>query len=358
MANPNLTALAAYSGKYEKQLMAKMYKELTLAADGIQVIPGVKNELTLTRLTVGKGIKPYTGRFVSMDGQLKYAERKLSVKKAQRDIEIEPEKYRNAWLGEMRPGTEESKNKAIPFSQFTWEQVMKENAEEVVELLYHGEGKEAFAAYAAGTAYTVGAKIYWVNTSAQSETQYYKVIAATTAGQTPLTNPEKFEWAGNIAVAKGYNAILQDAIDDEGFDSIVSTGAITSEDAYDQFTGVWRNQRDQVKARGANIYCSVNASEMLMDGIEDLKKYYDEVNNIIYLPKTNKKCIIKPVSWLSNSDRLICTPNNNLLLGTDSLNDMNSINNIEQHYTLETSMTFVIGTQIRDLDALTINDQE
>jgi hypothetical protein len=359
MPNPNLTALAAYAGKYEKALMAKMYKELALAADGIQVIPGVKSALKLTRLIVGKGIKPYTGKFVSMDDQLKYAERTLTVEKGQRDIEIEPEKYRTTWMSEITPGTQEASNKAIPFSQFTWDTIMKENAEEIVEMLYFGVGKSAFAAYAAGTAYSVGDLIYFNNTNAQNETQYYKCVTATSAGQSPITHPDKWQWAGNLAVNKGYNALIQDAITNEGFDEIASTGAITSTDAYAQFTAVWRKQKEQVKQKGAFVYCSVNAMEMLMDDYENkIKKNFDEVDGIIYLAKTNRKAIVKPVSWLSGSGRLICTPANNLLLGTDALSDLNGIQNIAKHYTLESSLSFVIGGQVRDLDALTINDQE
>lgn len=359
MPNPDLQALSAYSGKYEQALMAKMYKELNLAADGVQVIPGVKSQLTLTRLIVGKGIKPYTGKFVSTDGQLKYAERKLSVEKAQRDIEIEPEKYRTTWMAEQRPGTQDAANKAIPFSQFTWETIMKENAEEVVEMLYFGKGKTAFAAYNAATVYNPGDLISFNNVNAQSETQYYKCIAVTVAGQSPTTNPEKWEWAGNLAVTKGFNGVIADAIANDGFDQIANTGAIDPASAYGQFTAVWRKQREQIKQKGANIYCSVNSMEALLDDYENkIKKNFDETNGIIYLAKTNGKCAIKPVSWLSGSDRLICTPNNNLVLGTDALSDLNGIQNIIKHYTVESSMSFVIGAQIRDLDALTINDQE
>ncbi len=356
--NPDLQALTAYSGKYQQALLGKLYRQLTLDADGIQVIPNVKNTLTLGRLAVGKGWKPYSGKFNSSDGQLKYTDRALTVQPAQRDIEIEPEKYRTTWLSEFVPGTSSANDLTIPFAQFTWQEIMNESAQEIVEMLYYGKGKAAFATYSAGTAYNVGNLVAFVNTAEQNETQYYKCIAATSAGQSPLTTAAKWTRVDNLAITKGFGAVFTDAINNEGFNAIVSTGAITSTTAYDQFTSVWRALPEQIKMKGALIYCSVNSLEYLMDDYESkVKKYFDVVDNIVYLGKTNQKCILKPVSWLSGSSRLIATPAKNLVLGTDALSDMNTIRNIPQHYSLQTSMKVLLGTQVRDLDVLVLNDQ-
>lgn len=355
--NPDLSALSAYAGKYDKNLFTRLFKELVLTADGVQVLNAIKSTLKLTRINTTKGIKPYTGKFVSMDGQLKYAERTITVNKAQRDIEIEPEKYRTTWMGEQRPGTNDAANKAIPFAQYVWEAIMKQIAEEVVGMLYWGVGTSAFSAYSGATVYTAGALISFTNTSYSNETQYYKCLATTTAGQSPITNPEKWDWAGNLAFNKGFKAIIADAISTDGFSNVVTTGAITNSTAYAQFTSVWRALPDQYKRDGANMYCSQTVYEYLMDDLENTTKYTKENNEVLYLPKTGKKAILKPVDWMYGSGKIIATPMNNLVIGTDSLSDMNTIGSVETVYTTQNGITFLLGTQIRDLDGLAVNDQ-
>lgn len=358
MSNPDLSALTAYAGKYEKAIFARLFKELQLQADGIQVLNGVKSKMKLTRLNVSKGVKPYTGKFVSMDGQLKYAERTISAELAQRDIEIEPKKYQATWQAETVPGTSGASNMAIPFAQWVWDTVMKETAEEVVSMLYFGEGKAAFAAYSGATAYSVGDLISFTNTSASNETQYYKCIVATSAGESPLTDADKWEWAGNLALNKGIGKIFDDAVSNDGFDNIISTGDINALDAYDQYTSVWRGLPDEYKKRGAMMYSSQTSYEYLMDALENINKYSKETNEVLYLPKTGKKAMLKPVDWLSGSNKIIATPMNNLIVGTDSLSDLNDISTVPTVYTLQSGITFTIGVEVRDLDGLAINDAD
>jgi len=362
--NPNLLALVAYAGKYQPTLLGQLYKELALAAEGIRVIPGVKNKLIMPRLRIGKGLKPYTGTFASAPDQLKYSDRTLEVARAQRDLSIDPEKYRTSYLSFLdtsvaSAGSNANKERQIPFAQFMWQEFMKENAEEIVEALYFGEGVDAFAAFNAGSTYAVGNLVkFAISVGGVTEMNYWKCTAITTAGQSPTTHPAKWQNVNHLAIFKGYKSIIASAIATEGFDQIASTGALTVADAYDQFTEVYRLQIEQVKKGKTVIMCSQNSYETLLDSIEENStKNYELINGIAYLPKTNNNCMIKPVSWLAGSNRLICTPANNLVVGTDQLSDMNQLTNIPQHYHLETSLSFLMGTQIADLDVLTINDQ-
>lgn len=364
MANPTLTALTAltaYAGTFEKQLMGQLYKELNLQADGIRVLPGISNKTTMPRLRVGKGLKPYTGKFVSSDDQFKYSDRSIMVERVQRDVEIDPEKYRTTYLAESVAasyGSNANKEAQIPFAAFMWQEFMKENAQEVVEMLYHGKGKAAFATFNPATAYAVGALVnYSVNVGGKSETQYFRCITVTTAGQDPVGTPANWEKVDYLALTKGFGQIIIDAINNEGFNQIVNTGVINANTAIDQFKAVFRKQLTQVKQEGATIYCSYSNFEKLLDGIGTRNIAFQQTDNITYLPETDRKAIIKPVYWLGDSNRLICTKANNLTLATDQLSDMNKLTNIPQHYTLESSLSFLIGTQIADLDVLTINDQ-
>lgn len=357
--DPNVAALVAYPGRFRKEIFGQMYKELNLTADGIRVLNNIKNSVVMPRLRIGKGWKPYTGDFVPTPDQLKYSDRTLSVERAQRDIIIDTEKYRLTYLSEQQSGsagTNSNKAGQLPFEAWTWGELAKEGGQSLSAALYNGVAKAAFTAYNAGTAYSVNSLVAFVNTTAQNETQYYKVVATTTAGQTPISHPAKFSWVGELAMFTGFGKIITDEIA-LGFNQIVSTGAITVADAVSQFKNVFRIQHEQIKASGALVYCSYNNFEKLMDAMSEKEKYLNKIDDVVYLPETNRKAIVKPVSWLGGSNRLICTPANNLTVGTEQLEDMNKITIQPNHYKIEASMSFLFGTQIADLDVLTINDQ-
>src|SRR5690349_4055157 len=102
MSNPTITNLAAYPGEYKQDLISELYNGLRLEQEGILLMPGVKNKVNLHKLLVADGAKPYTGNFVSKDGDINFVPRVLEVEKAQRDLEIEPEKYRTTFMAKMR----------------------------------------------------------------------------------------------------------------------------------------------------------------------------------------------------------------------------------------------------------------
>lgn len=365
MNQQDFNSLSSYAFNFEKQLMGKLYAELNVTADGIRVMQNLKVPTKLPRLAVGKGLKPYTGNFAPMDNQFKYSDREIAVERAQRDIALDPEQYRQTYLtladatAANAGSSNANKQAQIPFAQFTWQEYMKENAQEVLQMFYHGVGKAAFANYNSGSTYAVGAKIaYSATVNGITETQYYVCVTATSAGENPVSHPAKWSWAGNLAITKGIGSRLAYAISNEGFNQVAATGALTTADAYDQFTEVFRLQNEIVKRSGVLMYCSQNSYETLLDSIEqNSTKNYELINGIAFLPKTDQKAIIKPVNWLAGSNRILCTPANNLILGTDKTSDMNQLTVIPTHYKLETSLSFAIGTQIADLDVLTVNDQ-
>ena len=359
MANPDLSALDAYSGDYSTDLIGEMYDALKLLAEGITVVPNVKSKKTMHKLLVAKGAKPFTGKFVSKDGDIKFKPRKLEVEKVQRDLEIMPDKYRDTWMEQMRGPGEDSKNYNIPFAEFMWNAVLQELAQEInLETLYHGQGVDEFDAWDGGTAYAVGDLVTFTQ---DSELRYWICVTATAAGQSPTTHAAKWEWAGGRAIAPGFGKIIADEVL-AGNLTEVATGPIDATNAYDQFTAMFRKHTPVVR-KGVYgkvfTYCAMDGYESLMDNYEDkVKKNFEEVDGITYLPKTDRVNIIKPVSWLNGSGRLITTLNGNLQAGTDLLSDMNVINNILTHYTIQSSISFMFGTQIKDLAAIRVNDQK
>lgn len=360
MAEPTLESLKAYGGKMAPNIMGQLYKELRLQADGIQVLQNIKSNYVMPRLRIAKGMKPYTGVFAAAGGQWKYSDRELIVKRSQRDLELDPEKYRGSYYELYQSGSTGNNSNLraqIPFEAFAFAEFQKENAQEVVEMLYHGLGVDAFTTWASGSTYAAGDLVkFTISINGTNEVNYFKCLATTTAAQSPTTHPAKWENINNLAIAKGFGKMFAEAVSDEGFNQIATTGAINSTDAYDQFTEVYRLQSELVKKQNLVIYTSQNNYESLLDAIEEKTKNFQLVNNIMYLPKTDNKVMVKPVSWLAGSGRIICTPMNNLTLGTDQLSDLNKMKTIEKHYTLEVSMTCMLGTQISDLDVITINE--
>jgi hypothetical protein len=355
MSSPKLTGLTAYAGDYSDQLLTQLYVALELEAAGITVINNLKSKLTLPKLLVDPALKPYTGKFVSKD-DISAEDRTLEVFKAQSDRTIEPSKYLATWLEKKRAKGENAKNMDIPFASVMWPAVIDELAQEVAQgTIYHGKGKAAFAAYNSGTVYHAGDLIKYTQ---DSELRYFEVTATTTAGQTPDSNPEKFKWAGAKALAVGFGGVL-DAEETAGHFTPVSTGAITSTDAYGQFTSVWRKLPEMIRKKGGLVYCSQDSYECLLDDYENkVKKNFEETNGTVYLAKTEKKAILKPVSWLSGSGKIIASAPGNFWMGTDQTDDMNVIKTIEQMYTIDAGITFMIGMQIADINVVATNDQD
>lgn len=356
--NPDLSLLAAYPGEYRLELIKKLYNALALESEGISVVPNVKSAMPLHKLVVKKGAKPYTGTFKSKGGDIAFEPRVLSVDKAQRDLSVEPSKYLQTFMEKLRGAGENTNNMTIPFAQHMWEGVLEELATEInLETVFHGVGKAGFAAYGAGTAYAVGDLMKYTQ---DGELRYFRCIVATTAGQNPDTHPAKWDWAGARAITTGFGKIITDEITATTI-TPVATGAITSSNAYAKFTQLFRSHLEPVKMGKhgqVTTLCSVTDYESLTDDYEDkIKKNFEEVDGVIYLAKTNRVNRIQPVSWLSGSRRLISTLKGNLLAGTDQLNDMNVIKTIEQMYSIDAAVSFMLGFEIQDLDALRVNDQ-
>jgi hypothetical protein len=354
----DVSALAAFPGQYEKQLFSTLINSMDIAKD-ITVIPNVKKALNLTKLRVKKGARPYSGTHEPDTGDLIYTPRKLSVTVGKRDLLIDPEDYRSTWMADQTGAGSGANKKTIPFEQYVWAQVMMAlGAELNDETAYFGLDLSALTvtAWGNGTVYTGGTDYVTFG----SPTRWYKCITTTTAGQSPTTTPAKWKDITAIVIAKGLGTIIADEITAANL-AATATGAITDgPTAKTAFKKLFRSHVDAYKNAGLITFCSYTDYEYLLDGLSENTKYTNPDGSPVgqlYLPETGKKNLIKPVTWMNGSRRLICTPAENLLLGTDLLSDMNDISAIQDVYTLKTGIKFTLGFQIRDLSALRVGDQ-
>jgi len=357
MAAADVSALAAFPGEYEQKLFSTLINSMDIAKD-ITLMPDVKKKMNLTKLRVKKGARPYSGTHEPDSGDLIYTPRVLEVKVGKRDLLIDPEDYRATWMASQVGAGSGASKKTIPFEQFVWAEVMKSlGAELNDEVAYFGLDLSALtvSAFAGGSTYAVGDYITF-----GSPTRWYRCITITSAGQSPLTHPAKWKDVTAIVITKGLGTIIADEITATNL-SVTATGSITDgATAKAAFKKIFRAHSDAYKAAGLITYCSYADYEFLVDGLSENTKYTREdasPSGRLYLPETGRKNEIQPVTWMNGSRRLIATPKENLILGTDLLSDLNDIKVIEDVYTLKTGIKFTLGFQIRDLSAIKVGDQ-
>ncbi len=257
------------------------------------------------------------------------------------------------------PGSNAGKT-VIPFAQFTSETAVLDNASTLNNsTAFFGHGAAAFAAFNSASTYTTGAKVKFAG--ADSEPHYYIATASTSAGESPATHPAKWKNVDELAITKGLGTIIKEDRDNDVITRVASTGAITKADGRNQALMVYRKlseaQRNQ--ANQVILYGSSDTIDLITDGFaDDIQKYTSADGTITYLPKTDRKCMLKRASWMSGSGMLIATQKENLYMGTDLLSDVSQINTVQQVYNLDMGLTGVIGFQYADAEALAINDQD
>jgi hypothetical protein len=310
MATPDTSALSAYAGKYEKQLFATLRQALTIFND-ITLIPGIKNRLKLTKLTVKKGVRGYREEFDSADDDLSYSGRDLDVELLKRDIKINPLKYRSTWMSEvMRPGVNPDD---IPFAQFTNEQIMAAIAEEI--------NNDSYLAVKGD-----------MSTLAKSFDGLGTLIAKAITAETAVAG------SGLVPVA---------------------TGIITNTNAVAKFEIMTKAMPVQFRQAGFEHRVSMDLSDKYNEDYRERYKKYVSMNEdgSFFIDNTAKKVKIVPCSWMGNSQRIISTPKVNLLAGVDALGDQDKIHTDVELEIIKYRILFALGFQIRDLAAMRVNDQ-
>lgn len=310
MATPDTSALVNYAGRYEKALFSTLRQKLSIFND-ITVIPGIKNRLKLTKLTVKDGVRGYREDFDSSDDDLTYSGRDLDVELLKRDMKINPLKYRSTWMSEvMRPGVNPDD---IPFAQFVNNAIMEQIAQEVNKGSYMAAKGD-------------------MSTLAKSFDGLGTLIANAITAETATAG------TGLVPVA---------------------TGAITNTNAVGKFELMTRSMAPEFREAGFEHYVSLDVADKYNDDYRERYKKYVAMNDdgTFFIDNTAKRIKIVPVTWMGNSQRIITTPKLNLLAGVDALGDMDKILTDVELEIIKYRILFAMGFQIRDLKAIKVNDQ-
>jgi hypothetical protein len=310
MATPDTSALAAYAGKYQKELFATLRNTLDIFND-VTVIPGIKNTLKLTKLTVKPGVRGYREQFDAADDDLSYSGRDLSVELLKRDFLINPLKYRSTWMSEvMKPGVNAGD---IPFAKFVNETVAATIAAEINDGAYLAVKTDSSS----------------VLTSFNG---YAKLIIDAIAAETAVAG------SGLVPVATG---------------AITNTNAVASIETMTHAMPVAFRKAGFTHNVSFDVFDKYN-----YDYRERYGKYIAaNENGNYYVDGTSRKVDIAPRSWMGTSQRIISTPTINLLAGVDALGDMDNLLTDIELEMIKWRMLFACGFQIRDIKAMRVNDQ-
>jgi hypothetical protein len=374
LSDADLSAITNYSATNQKALIASMINGLDIAQD-VMVHPGVKNKIPMPKLKVGNGFRPYSGSEAYRQKNLKYTDRFLEVKVGVRELLIDPEDYRSTYLiHQTSPGSSAAK-KEIPFAPFMWDQVIKGVQREINdETSYKGFDGSATADWAAGTAYAIGNRVKFAPAADNplAVKEWYEAIAATLAGESPDSAAAKWQNVTARAVCPGFESYILAGITASEI-APVATGAITATAgvAIAAYKKLFRAWSAAYRNNGIIISCSYTDLDFLLDDLADkYKNIRDDfsLNGFIYLPETNKKCIVKPATWLGTSRRLVSGPvfmegNNpkqmNLFMATDQLSDLNAINALTgaKLWTILAGIKAAIGFNYQDPEGIKVGDQ-
>ncbi len=359
-----IIALNTYAGKYEKALFSTALNGMEITGD-VRVIRALKSKMQMTELLIGDGVRPYN-KTEQIRATMEYKPRVLEADLWKREEEIEIKEYYETWLEEQLAAAEGSSatQKRIPFAQDTWNQFLAKIYSEINDkTTYHGFDKSDAVAFAPGDTYSAGDYITY--TSADGIEDYWKCEADTSAGEDPEDTPAKWTKVNAEAITPGFGYRIQELID-ASLLTATTIGAIDNNNvyAYAAFTELFRALAKPYRKMGVIAYCSYTDFDYLLDDFEvQVGKYTESernwVNNRgIYLPKSNRKCLVLPCTWMDGTRRIIMTPMRNMLMGTDMMSDYNKIAEVKSElWTAKYGVSGNLGFQIQDPKAMVINDQ-
>lgn len=351
----DVTAINNYAGKYSKQLIQQFLNSLDFVKD-LNVRRDVRSPLNLTKLSVNPGIRQLNTSIDKKKGPNRvYSGRVLTPKPGMKIIEIIPEELRSTFMSDMLAVNA----KDIPFAQWVWQREFEKIAQELNDNFYNN-AYESVSAFDAAATYTAGDYVMF-------EEVIYKCVTNTSAGESPSSAAAKWEDSDALVIFDGPGTIIASEITGSNITPI-STGAITNSNAVAQLKAMWRSAPVAHRNRGMIQFVSYNTFENYItdhntrfgtgnavsgNDLEEVNKYGG-----VFLKESNRKCLIKPVTWMGTSGRVIQTFKDNLIVGMDQLSDTNKIGKtVETLHGYNSVVKFMLGFQIQDLECLYVNDQ-
>ncbi len=355
-----LNAIKAYAGDHKGDLLTRAVFGLE-AARVFTVMPNVKDQTPIINLVVTKGLRPYDGQ-KQMESELKYGKRTLVTGLGKKELAIDVQKYRNTHLSKKLGGS--AHDKTIPFAQRTNEAIIDEFGEEINESVpYFGLNKSRFTELNPAIVNAAGA-LRFVDTG--NTRNYYIVVTTTTAGDTVASAPAKFQKINGRAVADGLQIQIEEAITSTELTE-TTIGEIDNSTVFAvaAFKTIFRTLPAAYRSKVHVALCSYNTFDLLQDDIEEKQKYTvtdpstnQPMDNAIWVPGTSKKLMAVACGFMGESERIIVTQKENLVLGTDLESDANQIKTNPDLWVDEMGLLLNIGVNWGLSDDVALNDRD
>lgn len=267
-----------------------------LRSKGIQVRTNVKAAQAMTKLSAKGNPMPYRSQDDTAGNGAKFTDRLLQAFLSKWDFDFDPEDFRNTYL---------AKADGAPFTDAAIDQVAKEYLDYLIRTTIYFGVKNG-----AGT--------------------------------------------GAADICDGFAKLIADEILATTLVPVV-TGAITSANAVTQVELVAESVPAWMREEGFMVHCSFNV-------LDKYKKHYRALNSYGFKPDETGgykldglNAYLHPLACMGNSQRLIATLDQNLVVGTDI--EQVSVHATARRNIIEVRQLMPVGTQIQDLEALFVNDQ-
>jgi hypothetical protein len=314
----DISALQQYNEEYERELIVLATLGYEDLRKDFTLVPGVKDKYNLTQLKVNSIAKPYSRGWNAQTDKAPMTYRQLQVYLAESNLEEEPLAYRATYGAKfMRPGVNPEDH---PF-----------------ELEFQRETAKAFAE------------------DLFLQTLFYGKRNA--AGSNPVDICDGFFeildteiQAGNITTANGH--LIETPVFDD-------TNALAG--LKEMYRAVPKKFRTNPKV-SLNMYMSYKTYEAYVDNYQSAVgggKLYDTTFEKTFLEGSQGRCILTPSAAMGDSNKVIITPQSNMVVGVDGLENSN-----ESFKTMGINPKVVgffiavaFGVQIGSLDWLWTNQQ-
>ncbi|OIN59799.1 hypothetical protein [Arsenicibacter rosenii] len=352
----DISAINSYAGSYQSQIIASVVNGLDIVND-VTLIRNLREPRILPKYSGNGGMRPLNTDVRTPKGKAgSFSTRTITPRTSMKILDVIPEELRKTFLG--RDLAANQKEYPQGFAQYFWAEQGRVIQAEINDNAYYGVDSESIAAYNAGSTYAVGDRMMF------TDNVFYRCVSATTAGQSPVTNPAKWVDCDSEVLAKGFGTIIAELYA-SGLATAnkIATGAITSSNCFDKVTDFYNAMTTAKKAKGGFFYVSYDIYQKY--ALSLLNKFTNGTS-AFQVPGTpnyfvfgsGNKWQLKPCTWMGSSQRIIATQMENLYMGTDLTSDLNSIGNMVPHiHGMTYKYQMILAYQIADPDMLFVNDQ-
>ena len=295
MGLADLTAISNSFVEKGGKIFGKRVLNWDLQTKGIQVRTNVKKPQVLTKLSAKGGPSPYRSQDDTAGNGVKYSDRTLTVRQSKWDYDFDPKDFHNTYLADDSDAT---------FVEAANDQVAKEYLDQLTRLALYGG----------------------------------------------VYNPAG---TGAADVCTGFGTIIAAEIVAGKLVPVV-TGAITAANAVTHVEAVAESVPVWMREQGFVIYCSYGT-------LDKYKKHYRALNGFGFSKSETGQykldgmnATLEPLAMMGNSQRLIATIENNLIVGTDI--ESVEVEASKRRNIIEVRQMMDLGCEIQDLDALVVND--